>query len=127
MSAPTFKHVLCPVVVLKVTETSVKGDELADGLRDEFLAVATQSEAVHVVLDMQDVTFIASTGIRPLLSLNRYLKEKGRRMILCNLHKDVREVFEVTRLISTSGTTPVTFEVQQDVPTAISVVYKGTA
>src|SRR5262249_30516808 len=34
MSEPIFKHVLCPVVVLKVTETSVKGDDLADGLRD---------------------------------------------------------------------------------------------
>jgi anti-anti-sigma factor len=125
MSEPVFKHVICPVVVLKITETSVKGDELADGLRAEFLAVATQSEAVHIIIDMQNVSFIASTGIRPFLSLNRYLKDNHRRMILCNLHKDVREVLEVTKLLSTSGTLPVGFEAQPDVPTAISVVYKG--
>ena len=125
MSEPVFKHVICPVVVVKVMEGQIKGDTLADDLRAEFLALATQTEAVHFVLDFQSVTYVASAGIRPLLALNRYLKDKGRRMILCNLHRDVREVLEVTRLLSTSGTTPVTFEAQPDVPTAISVLYKG--
>ena len=70
--------------------------------------------------------FIASTGIRPLLSLNRYLHQKGGRMILVNLNTVVRETFEVTRLVSTHGSSPVAFEVHSDVPTAVSVLYKGT-
>jgi anti-anti-sigma factor len=126
MSDPVFKHQICPLVVLKVTETQVKGDALSDALRDEFLAAVTQVGAVFAVIDLQYVSFFASTGIRPLLSLNRYLRERGGRLILCNLTDNVREVFEVTRLISTSGSTPVTFEVAADVPTAVAHLYKGS-
>jgi anti-anti-sigma factor len=125
MSEPVFKHVICPLVVLKVTENQVKGDGLSDALRDEFLAAATQVGAVYAVIDLQAVSFFASTGIRPLLSMNRYLRERGGRMILCNLSDNVREIFEVTRLISTTGAAPVTFEVAKDVPSAVAHLYQG--
>src|SRR5207248_1012692 len=98
MAEASFKHMICPLVVMKVTEAQIKGDTLSDTLRDEFLAVVTQVDALFAVLDFQAVTFVASTGIRPLLSLNRYLHQKGGRMILCNLNELVRETFEVTRL-----------------------------
>jgi anti-anti-sigma factor len=125
MSEEAFKHMICPLVVVKVTEAQIRGDNLSDALRDELLAVATQTQAVYVVLDFQTVTFLGSTGIRPLLSLNRYLHTRGGRLILCNLNDNIREVFEQTRLISTGGSTHVVFEVQPDVPTAIAAVYKG--
>ena len=125
MSEPAFKHLICPVVVVKVTEAQVRGDALSDALRDEFLAVATQTQAVYVVLDFQAVTFLVSTGIRPLLSLNRYLHTRGGRLVLCNLTENVREIFEQTRLISTAGSGHVVFEVQPDVPTAVAALYKG--
>ena len=125
MSQRSFKHLICPVVVVKVTEAEIRGDNQADALRDEFLAIATQTGAVFVVLDFQTVTFLVSTGIRPLLSLNRYLHDKGGRLVLCNLNDNIREIFEQTRLISTSGATQVVFEVQPDVPTAVASLYKG--
>jgi anti-sigma B factor antagonist len=126
MLESSFKHLICPVVVMKITDEQLKGDTLADALRDEFLAVATGIGALYAVIDFQAVTFIASTGIRPLLSLNRLLREKGGRVILCNLSDNIREIFEVTRLVSTHGSAPVTFEVQADVPSAIAQLYKGS-
>ncbi len=126
MSDAAFKHVICPVVVVKVTEAQIRGDTLSDALRDEFLAVATQTQAVYVVLDFQAVTFLVSTGIRPLLSLNRYLHTRGGRLVLCNLNDNIRELFEQTRLISTVGSTHVVFEVQPDVPSAVAALYRGT-
>ncbi len=126
MSDKPFKHMICPLIVVKVTEAQIRGDILSDALRDEFLAVATQTGAVYVVLDFQAVTFLVSTGIRPLLSLNRYLLQKSGRLILCNLHPDIREIFEQTRLISSGGSTQVVFEVQPDVPSAVASVYKGS-
>ena len=126
MSQHPFKHVNCPLLVVKITEAQIRGETLADQLRDELLAAATQTEAVFVVLDMQAVTFLVSTGFRPLLSLNRYLHSKGGRLVLCNLNENIREIFEQTRLISTSGSTHVVFEVQPDVPSAVVALYKGT-
>jgi anti-anti-sigma factor len=126
MSEPSIKHLVCPVVVVKVTEAQIRGDSLSDALRDEFLAIATQTGATYVVLDFQAVTFLVSTGIRPLLSLNRYLHVKGGRLVLCNLNENIRELLEQTRLISTAGATHVVFDAQPDVPAAVAALYKGT-
>ncbi len=126
MADQPYKYLICPLVVVKVTEEQIRGDQLADSLRDEFLAIATQTGATFVVLDFQAVTFLVSTGIRPLLSLNRYLHSKGGRLVLCNLNENIRELFEQTRLISSSGSTQVVFEVQADVPSAVAALYKGT-
>jgi anti-anti-sigma factor len=126
MPEKPFKHLVCPVVVVKITEAQIRGETLADALRDELLAVATQCTAVYVVLDFKAVSFAVSTAVRPLLSLNRYLHLNGGRLILCNLDPNVRETLEVMRLISSSGSTHATFDAQPDVPTAVASIYQGT-
>ena len=50
-------HLQCPVVVLTFTQEQILGDELADVLRDQLLAVAVQSQARNAILDFQHVKF----------------------------------------------------------------------
>lgn len=117
------------VMVIKVTEPQIMGDTVADALRDQFLALTDQCKTQHVVIDMQSVRYISSAGIRPLLTLNKRIREHGGRMILCNLSHDVESVFSATRLITTSSTPrsiPATFESHPDVLASISSLY-GTA
>jgi anti-anti-sigma factor len=111
------------VLVLHVDEGQVTGDTVADALRDELLALYLQSGAIHVVLDMETVTYLSSAGIRPLLSLKRQVSQHEGRMILCNLSPDVESVFVATRLISTSRAVPATFETHPDVPAALAALY----
>jgi anti-anti-sigma factor len=125
MSDKPLQHLSCPVVVLKISVAEVRGDPLADALRSEMLAVYVQSNAQHAVLDFSGVTYMASTGFRPLLSLNRVVRQREGRLILCGLNPDVAEVFAVTRLIDTSGATKATFETFADVPTAVAEVYRN--
>ncbi len=105
MSEKPLQHLSCPLVVLKINEAEVRGDPLADAMRSEMLAVYLQSNAQHAVLDFSGVTYLASTGFRPLLSLNRVVRQRQGRLVLCGLNPDVAEVFAVTRLIDTSGVT----------------------
>src|SRR5262249_55727264 len=111
MTQPTASHIKCPVVVLTITEAQILGDELADRLRDQILAVAIQAQAQNAVLDFQQVKFLSSSGFRPLLSLHRVLRQHGGKLLLCGLNPEVHEIFEVTRLISTKGTSRAPFEV----------------
>src|SRR5262245_59830881 len=120
MSQPSATHLLCPVVVLTLTDVQITGDELADELRDQMLAVAVQSHCQSVVLDFQKVKFLSSSGFRPLLSLHRLLRQQNGKLMLCGLSPEVQEVFEVTRLVSTKGTTRAPFELYPDVATAIA-------
>jgi anti-anti-sigma factor len=79
-----------------------------------------------VVLDLSAVKYMSSSGFRPLLSLQRKVREHGGRLVLSNLDPHVEDVFSVTRLISTSSSSRATFEVQLDVPAAILSLYRGT-
>jgi anti-anti-sigma factor len=125
MSEHQTKYVRCPVLVLRVAESQVMGDTVADALRDEMLAVYQQSGAVHVIIDMEQVTYLSSAGIRPLLSLNREVRDREGRLILCNLSRDVESVFVATRLVSTSRATPATFEKHDNVPSAVAGLYQA--
>jgi anti-anti-sigma factor len=119
----TFKYLRCPVLVLRVAEAQVSGDTIADTLRDELLQVYEQSGAIHVIIDMGQVTYLSSAGLRPLLALNKHAHLREGRLVLCNLSSDVEGVFLATRLISTSGATPATFEKHRTVPEAVASLY----
>jgi anti-anti-sigma factor len=115
-----FPHISCPIVVIRIELSQVVGDVLADALREEFLALRRAAGARHVVVDFQPVTYLSSASFRPLLSLLREVRAQQGRLVLCNLQPDVHEVFSVTRLITSHGTTPAAFEVQTDLTAAIA-------
>jgi anti-anti-sigma factor len=115
-----FKNISCSIAVLRLEPSQLIGDALADILRDEFLAARRAIDARNVVVDFQQVTYLSSASFRPLLSLLRDVRAQGGRLVLCNLQPYVHEVFSVTRLINSHGSTPAAFEVQPDLPAAIA-------
>jgi anti-sigma B factor antagonist len=125
MSDQPFKHITCPILVIRIEPSQLLGESLADALREEFLTARRLVNARHVVVDFQLVTYLSSASFRPLLSLLREVRAHGGRLVLCNLQADVHEVFSVTRLIRTHPDIPAAFEVQPDVPAAINSVLSG--
>lgn len=117
------KYAHCPLVVVRVDEAQVMGDTIADTLRDELLDLYRHSGAKHVVVDMGQVTYISSAGLRPLLGLNKEVREREGRLILCGLSRDVEGVFIATRLVSSSRAAPAQFEKHPDVPAAVASLY----
>jgi anti-anti-sigma factor len=122
MSEPTYRHLTSRteqgVLVLTLTVPQIRGDELAEELRDELLAAA--ADADRVVLDMHRVGYISSVAFRPLLQLHGALKERGGRIVLCQLAEQVLEVLHLTRLISTSRSSRAPFEERPDVAAALA-------
>jgi anti-anti-sigma factor len=122
MSEPTYRHLTAYTVkgvrVLTLTDPQVRGDELADELRDDLLAAT--GDADRVVLDLRHVEYLSSVAFRPLLQLHKALKERQGRVVLCHLSEPVLDVLHLTRLISTSGTSRAPFEEQPDLAAAIA-------
>jgi anti-sigma B factor antagonist len=52
----------------------------------------------HVVIDLEHVRFIDSSGLGAMLSCLRQLTAKGGDLALCGLSKSVRAAFELVRL-----------------------------
>jgi anti-anti-sigma factor len=115
-----FKHISCPLLLIRVEPSQLVGDALADAVREEFLTARRLVGARNVVVDFQPVTYLSSASFRPLLSLLREIRAHDGRLVLCNLQPYVHEVFSVTRLIRSHDDIPAAFEVQPDVPAAIA-------
>lgn len=117
----------CPVVILALERAEVNSDALAEELLDELLTHYLNTDAVHVVLDFREVRYLSSAGFRPLLSLNRRVRERGGRMVLCNLRPEVEEVLHVTRLLDAAGTGRAAFTARPTAAAAVAHVYASEA
>ena len=63
---------------------------------DARLSALTTTQAAYVVVDLSQVSFLASIGIRSLLTGARALKQRGGRMAILSPQSLVAEVLELT-------------------------------
>ena len=54
----------------------------------------------RVVLDLAQLDYISSSGLRLVLMLGKRLNLKGGKLALCGLKPQIREVFEISGFIS---------------------------
>ena len=50
----------------------------------------------NVLLDLGDLSYISSSGLRILLLLAKSLRARGAKFALCSLSGPIREVFEIS-------------------------------
>lgn len=56
------------------------------------------NETQRLVLDFQDVSYLASSGLRVLISAQKKLEQKKGSMTILHVNSDLKEVFEITGL-----------------------------
>ena len=52
-----------------------------------------------LVVDLGELTYVSSMGLRSFISIAKILKEKGGALRICHLKGLVRQVFEITGLM----------------------------
>ena len=60
---------------------------------ESALAAAADSPVRLVVLDLSQVDYISSPGLRAVMSVSKRLTAEGRRFVVCGLHDAVRVAF----------------------------------
>jgi anti-anti-sigma factor len=63
---------------------------------DARLSALTTTQAARILIDLSQVTFLASIGIRSLLTGARTLKQRGGRMAILSPQSVVAEVLVLT-------------------------------
>jgi anti-sigma B factor antagonist len=88
------KTISADVVTLAVT------GKLSAATADEFSAAVDLAlgETQNIVLDFKELNYLASAGIRVLVSAQKKLKASGGTLCLFHVCEEVMEVFEVTGL-----------------------------
>ena len=68
----------------------------AQSLCDLLDATATEFPGQSVVIDMEDLVYISSAGLRAILQAVRKTERQNSKLALCSLSDDVRGVFETS-------------------------------
>lgn len=67
---------------------------------DQTLKPITEGEGKDIVIECQELEYIASSGLRILLDLLKKNKAKGHKVTLRNVNDDIKNVFKITGFIN---------------------------
>lgn len=68
-------------------------DAVNNAKTEAFFNELTQASELDVVVDCEKLDFINSSGLRVLIMSLKKLKSLGKSLILCNLQKNIKDVF----------------------------------
>ena len=67
---------------------------------EELLKPLYESNGKDVVIECKDLEYIASSGLRILLSILKGAKAVGSKVVLRNVNEDIKNVFQLTGFIN---------------------------
>lgn len=83
-----------------VAVIKLSGDKLnaanSKAFRDALLPAVSQGG--KIVLDLQSLTFMDSSGVGALLACLRHVNEQGGDLKLCGVQKPVKVLFQLVRM-----------------------------
>ena len=72
---------------------------LSTSIEKELLEILKNDKNSHVILNMEDVKVLTSSGLRVLITAKRKLKAENRDLVLCDIRDEgIYETFNVSRL-----------------------------
>ena len=82
------------------------------GELEHHLSTLTENNEVFILMDMEKLEYVSSSGLRILLMFLKKIKAAEGRFMLCALSQDIREIFEISGFINI-------FEIFDDRETAL--------
>ena len=67
---------------------------------EENLKTLCDKKVKEIVFDCTDLEYIASSGLRILLSILKSTKANGGTVVLHNVNEDIKDVFQLTGFIN---------------------------
>ena len=67
---------------------------------EEVLKPIYNSEGKDVIIDCEGLDYIASSGLRILISILKGAKAGGSKVVLKNMNEDIKSVFKLTGFIN---------------------------
>lgn len=80
-----------------VVKTEKVGQREAQVLEHEVKAAAAGRKH-RVLINMAEVTVLASMGLGALVTLHKLCQEQGGRLVVCSLRPDIAQVLKITHL-----------------------------
>lgn len=85
-----------------VESVAIQGDldfHSAGDLRKEFAKLG-ERKVTKVLIDLKKVSYVDSSGLAAFVEFFQMTKEYSGKIAFCNLNRDVRNVFQISKLDS---------------------------
>ena len=84
------------VLIIKTRENNLDA-RLAVDFKDQLLRLTAEHSVSRVVLDLEHVEFVDSSGLRAIVSCLKALGRDGD-LVICNMQDSVQALFQLTRM-----------------------------
>jgi len=64
----------------------------------ELFALVDSDGRTQIILDFDLVEYLSSAALGKLITMHKKVSAAGGKLLLCNIQKDILEVFQLTRL-----------------------------
>ncbi len=117
---PSIRTETCgAALVITILEEQLRDVSLVSKLQAAMAEAVKKQSATVIVIDLHRTLFIGSIGFLAFLSLRRLPEVK--RMILCNLAPQIRDLFEICKLIPSESVIDAPFEVANTLSLALAM------
>ncbi|MCB1142943.1 MAG: STAS domain-containing protein [Leptospiraceae bacterium] len=73
--------------------------KISRDIEEDFEQILTNHPKTNILLNMKELKYISSSGLRIIVSLRSALQAANLKFKICNMGKNVREIFELTKVV----------------------------
>ena len=86
------------ILTIFITDPKILDGPTIEQIHQDLTGVLERTEQPNVILDFQAVKFMSSAALGMLIRINKKCKEFKANLKLCNIDKDIKQVFKITGL-----------------------------
>lgn len=86
------------ISIIRFVDEKIMDSKRIQTVDDELNAVAEEAQTGGLLIDMENVRFLASAALNKLIVLENRVKSNGGEIRLSNLRPEIRDVFSITNL-----------------------------
>ena len=86
------------ITVVNFVDKKILDDQNIQVIGEQLLSLVEELGRQKILLNFANVEFLSSAALGKLIVLNRKLNETGGKLVLCNIDRNIYEVFEITKL-----------------------------
>jgi anti-sigma B factor antagonist len=86
------------ITVVNFVDKKILDEQNIQIIGEQLFSLVDELGRRKVILNFSNVEFLSSAALGKLLTLNRKLQAVRGKLALCNIAKEIREVFQITKL-----------------------------
>jgi anti-sigma B factor antagonist len=86
------------VTVVNFVDRKILDEQNIQVIGEQLFSLVDEQGLKKILLNFSNVEYLSSAALGKLITLNKKLQQAGGKLILCNIHAQIFEVFEITKL-----------------------------